>query len=104
MQIPLQITYRQQAPSPALEARLRARAAKLEACPAPIARCLVVPERRAEAQDGDVFSVRLEVRIPGRSVVVSRDRAQDVHLAVRDAFDALVRRLQAVGADVRSGA
>jgi len=104
MQIPLQITYRHMAPSPALEARLRARAAKLEACSAPIARCLVVLERRAKPQDGDLFSVHLEVRIPGRSVVVNREHAQDVHLAVRDAFDAVVRRLQAVGEDVRSGA
>jgi len=72
MPIPLQISFRNMDPSPAVEERIRQKAAKLE---------------------------RFHDRIVGCTVVVDRakptDHAhEDVYVAVRDAFDAAVRRLE----------
>ncbi len=95
MQVPLQITMRGFERSSALEADIRKQAGKLERFHPRIISCRVtVEETRRHHQQGHHFSVRIDVRVPGHEVAVNLDHDEDVHVAVRDAFDAARRRLE----------
>ena len=100
MQTPLQITFRHMDPSPALEARIRQRAEELERFYDRITSCRVVVEcDNPGRQQGALFTVRIELNVPGRDIVVGRDRGlnhahEDAHVAARDAFDAARRQLE----------
>jgi ribosomal subunit interface protein len=97
MQIPLQITIRHMPPSPALEARIREEAAKLEQFHPRIVSCqVVVDELALHKQQGRRFSVRIVLRVPGHELAVDHDHEEDVHVALRDAFASLTRRLEDV--------
>jgi ribosome-associated translation inhibitor RaiA/cold shock CspA family protein len=86
--------------SPAVEARIRARVEELERFFDRIVACRVVVEcRHPRQQQGNLFRVRVELKVPGREIVVGRDPEahhahEDVHVAVRDAFDATRRLLE----------
>jgi ribosome-associated translation inhibitor RaiA/cold shock CspA family protein len=99
MQSPLQITFRHMDPSPALEARIRQRAEELEHFFDRITSCHVTVESGHRHHQGNLFEVRIDLVLPGREIVVGRDGGanhahDDAHVAVRDAFDALRRRLE----------
>ena len=71
MQIPLQITFRDMAPSAAIDARIRERVADLERFYDGITRCHVVvhaPHRRQH--QGTLFHVRIDLTVPGAELVV----------------------------------
>lgn len=91
MEMPLQITLREMARSDALAARIRADAERLERLHPEISSCrVVVEEEDRHRSQGRSFSVHLEVRVPGREELVStRQRDNDVYVAVRDAFEAV---------------
>ncbi len=100
MQVPLHITFRHMDPSPPLEAQIRRRAAELEQFFDRITACRVTLEsRHRHGRQGNLFEVRIDLVVPGREIVVGRDSGfnhahEDAHVAVRDAFDALRRRLE----------
>jgi len=102
MAIPLQITFRNMTPSPAVRARIREHVEKLEHIHDRIMSCRVVirsPHRHH--RKGHIFHVSIDAKVPGSEVAVNRDPGEhhaheDVYVAVRDAFDALARRLQDV--------
>ena len=95
MQIPLQITVRDMEPSEALEARIRSKAQKLEEFFAHIVSCHVVVEMpHRHHQQGKQFNVRIDIGVPGNTIVLNRHQAEDVYVALRDAFDAAKRQLQ----------
>lgn len=100
MPMPLQISFRNMDPSPAVEERIRKKAAKLERFHDRIVGCTVVVEApHRHHHKGTLYSVRVDVSVPGKDVVVDRakptDHAhEDVYVAVRDAFAAAVRRLE----------
>jgi len=100
MAVPLQITYKGMESTPALEARIREKAARLERFEADILRCHVTIEApHHHHRQGRLYQVRVEVFVPRGDVVVtyegSHDHAhEDPHVAVRDAFDAVVRQLE----------
>jgi len=100
MQQPLQITFRHMDPSPTLEARIRQRAEELDQLFERIIACRVVVEcGHHRHQQGKIFDVRVELAVPGAEIVVGRDSGknhahEDAHVAVRDAFDAVRRRLE----------
>lgn len=97
MQIPLQITMREIERSDALEADIRRHAEKLEQFHARITSCRVaVEEMRRHHQQGREFNVRIDLRVPGEEIVVTRDHHEDAFVAVRDAFDAAKRQLEEV--------
>jgi ribosomal subunit interface protein len=100
MDIPLQITFHGMAPSPAVEARVRERAERLERFAEHINSCRVVVEaphhRRTK---GKHYEVRIDINVPGKELVVSRkpgdvNAHEDVYVAIRDAFDAARRQLE----------
>jgi ribosomal subunit interface protein len=94
MQIPLQVTIRGLSRSDALELRIREKAAKLEEFHPRITSCRVtVEEVQKHQQQGREFQVAIDVRVPGKEIVVNRAHAEDAYVAVRDAFDAVKRQL-----------
>ncbi len=95
MQVPLQITVRHMAHSPALETRIREQAAKLEEFHPHLVSCRVtVEELSRHPQQGRQFKVRIDARVPGHEFVANRDHHEDVYVALRDAFAALTRQLE----------
>lgn len=102
MQIPLQITIRDMERSDALDTVLREHAAKLEQFHPRITRCRVTVEQlRRHHQQGHHFAVKIELRIPGREIVASRDHDEDVYIALRDAFDSARRQLEEAAREQR---
>lgn len=100
MTIPLQVTFKGMDASPALEARIREKAAQLERFAERILRCLVTIEApHRHHRQGKLFRARIEVVVPRGDIVVTRESPQDqahedAYVAVRDAFDAAVRQLE----------
>jgi ribosome-associated translation inhibitor RaiA/cold shock CspA family protein len=100
MQSPLQITFRHMPSSDAVAARIQERAGELERFFDRIISCRVVVEcRHPRRQQGNLFRVRIDLKVPDNEIVVGRDPAahhahEDVHVAIRDAFDATRRLLE----------
>ncbi len=101
MQKPLEITFHNLEPSTAIEQNIRKRAAKLDRLFANLQSCRVVVEAPHKHQHkGKPYHVRIEIGVPDQEIVVSRAPAadianQDAYVAVRDAFDAATRQLEA---------
>ena len=100
MDLPLQITWRGLTPSEAVEADIRDKAAKLEQFHDHIVSVRVVVERpHQHHQQGNLFHVSLDIKVPGKEIAVGRGPAahqahEDAYVAIRDAFDAARRQLQ----------
>lgn len=95
MQRPVQITSRNFPLSEAIEAQIRERAAALEAYFGRLTGCHVVVEAPVRHHHkGGPFNVRIDLRAPGAELSVNRQGAEDLAVAVRDAFDAARRRLE----------
>lgn len=100
MQTPLEISFVDTAPSSAVDADVRKRAAKLEQFYDGITSCHVyIAEPHKHHRKGKQFEVRIEIRVPGTELAVSHrpgdDNAhEDIHVTVRDAFDAIERQLK----------
>ncbi|MDH4234025.1 MAG: ribosome-associated translation inhibitor RaiA [Gallionella sp.] len=95
MQIPLQITMRDVEHSEALETHIRDKATKLEDFFKHITSCRVVVEMpHKHHKQGKQFNVRIDIGVPGGEIAVNRDHAEDVYVALRDAFDAAKRQLE----------
>lgn len=93
--------------SDAVEAEVRQRAEKLEQFFDGITSChAYIHAVQRSQQKGNVYEVRLEVRVPGTELAVSnrpgdRHAHHDVYVAVRDAFDAMERQLKRWKGQVR---
>jgi ribosomal subunit interface protein len=95
MHIPLQITIRDVENSEALETHIRDKVKKLDEFFEHIMSCRVVVEvPHKHHRQGKQFNVRIDIGVPGSEIVVNHDRAEDVYVALRDAFDAAKRRLE----------
>ncbi len=95
MEIPIQITFHGLAHSPALEAAIRERAAKLDRFHPHVMSCRAVIEEVARHKNqGKEFAVRLDIKVAGGEVAVNREHNEDAFVAVRDAFDAARRQLE----------
>jgi len=100
MQIPLQVSFRDMDRSAAVEAAVREHTTKLEQYFEHVVACRVMVEaRHRHRRNGNVYHVRIDLSVPGAELVVSRDPGErhsheDVYVAVRDAFDAMERKLE----------
>ena len=107
MQLPLQITFRHMDTSEAVAARIRERAEELERFFDRIVSCRVVVEcRHPRRLQGNLFRVRIDLKVPGREIAVGRDPAahhahEDIHVAIRDAFDTTRRLLEDYAREAR---
>ena len=95
----LQVTFRNIDASPAVEAAIRERARELDKFFDRIVSCRVVIEAPHRRRHGDIFHIRVDLKIPGKEIVVKRDPAEhhaheDIYVAVRDCFDAVRRQLE----------
>lgn len=100
MQLPLQITYHNLSASPALEAKIRDNAQRLDEFCDQIMGCRVVVEvPHKHHAHGNQYQVRIDITVPGDEIVINRDSPEhtqyrDVEVALRDAFDAAARQME----------
>ncbi|MEW6296656.1 MAG: HPF/RaiA family ribosome-associated protein [Thermodesulfobacteriota bacterium] len=95
MQKPLQITTEDFPLSAAVEADIRERAAKLETFYDGIIGCRVAVEAPiTHHRKGGPFNVRIDLTVPGAELVVNRQAEEDLPVAIREAFDAMRRRVE----------
>lgn len=91
----VKIAIRDMPTSPALEEHIRHKAQKLSQFYNRIQSFHVVVEiPQKHKRNGKLYNVRIEVTVPGKELVVNRKLDEDVYIAVRDAFDALLRQLE----------
>lgn len=100
MTMPLRISYHGMGASPAVAAAIEERGAKLSQLYDRIMSCRVVVESPHRShRKGNLFQVKVDITVPGEELVVNRDSGQDhahedVYVVIRDAFDAMERRLK----------
>ncbi|MGF7212994.1 ribosome-associated translation inhibitor RaiA/cold shock CspA family protein [Skermanella aerolata] len=100
MRILLEISVKNMDPSPAIEARIREKADKLDRFYQHIMRCRVTvgAPHRCHHQ-GRLYEVNMGITIPKGELTVPREEHrnhahEDIQVAIRDAFDAAVRQLE----------
>lgn len=107
MKLPLQIGFRNMNPSEAVEAKVRERVDKLEQFYDHIMSCrVVVEERHKYHARGNLYHVRVDIKVPDGEIVASREpdahhAYTDVYVAIRDAFDSATRQLQSYAQERR---
>ncbi len=100
MKLPLEITFRSMQPSAAVETAVREKATRLDKFYDQVMACRVtVDAPHKHHHKGNLYHVTVDVTVPNDELVVSRnahdDHAhEDVYVAIRDAFDAMRRRLE----------
>jgi ribosomal subunit interface protein len=108
MDIPLEIAFHNVTPSENVERRIRERVERMQRYFAHVNSCRVVFEVPHRSPENALeYHVRIETRVPDKELVVSRDPGDrkghfDPYIAVRDAFDAMDRQLEAHSQKVRN--
>ena len=101
MKLALQISFHNLDRSATIEDRIWEEAAQLDEFCDHIMSCRVVvdvPHRHHEF--GNVYQVRLDIKVPGEEIAVVHEPAEhdphykDVNVAIRDAFDSAARKLE----------
>jgi ribosomal subunit interface protein len=93
--LPVQITIRDVPSSQAVESHIRRRVERLSRFFDRISSCRVVVELpQKHKHQGKLFNVRIDLTVPGKELVATRKVDQDIYVAIRDAFDAIVRQLE----------
>lgn len=102
MQVPIELSFHGCDHSDALESEIQSRVSKIEEFYGRIVSCRVVVElpHKSHAQ-GKLFHINIDLSLPGAGHVVHNDRGQnpaheDVHVAVRDAFNAIEAQVKKV--------
>ena len=100
MILPLQITFRHMDPSPALEARIREFASRLDRFSGHVMRCHVILEPPAQhKRQGFLYDFRIDITLPDQEIAIRHSHAadpahEDPYVALRDAFRAARRQLE----------
>jgi ribosomal subunit interface protein len=90
----VQISFRGLESSPAIEARIRHKVGRLNRFAHHIIACRVVVEAlRRHQRTGQLYQVLIDINLPGHQIVLSREAEEDVHVALRNAFDAAQREM-----------
>jgi cold shock CspA family protein/ribosome-associated translation inhibitor RaiA len=98
--IPLQITFKGMGPSEAIEADVRGKAEKLERFSDHLMSCRVVIEApHRHGHKGRLYHVGIDLGVVGGELAVTHEGPlnhahEDVYVAIRDSFDAAVRRVE----------
>lgn len=100
MDTPLEITFKGLDKSAAIEAKIAEKAAKLEKHFDRMTHCrVVVAAPNKHSHKGKTYEIKIDIGIPGaKPLIVTHDSAvgqaaEDLQIALRDAFDAARRRL-----------
>ena len=95
MQRPIQITSRDFVLTDAMRATMGERAKALENYFSRLTGCHVVVDAPVHHhRRGGPFSVRIDLRTPGAELSVNKQHADDLAIAIREAFDAARRCLE----------
>lgn len=100
MDVPLEVSFANMDVSERVEAEVRRRVDRLQQFYGRINSCHVYVTAPHQSQrKGNAYEIHVEVRVPGRELAVTNspgrmEAHQDVLLAVRDAFNAMERRLK----------
>jgi len=95
MKIPLQITARNLDLAEVFKEEIQKKAEKLDKFYDQIMRCRVVVEvPHRHSREGILYKVHIHMTVPGTELVVEREMAEDLEVAIRDAFDAARRKLE----------
>lgn len=95
MRLTPQVTLKDIPHSEAVEAKIREKVTKLERFHSRIMGCRVAvesPQRRQH--QGKLYTVRIDITVPGEEIVINRVENEDLYVAIRDAFDAANRKLE----------
>ena len=99
MQVPLQLTFRDISHLDFVEKRIYDKVEKLKKYSEKIIFCRVIvtaPPR--QHHKGKIYHVSIDIRLPGKKIVVARDPGNPSHdngyIAIRDAFEAARRQLK----------
>lgn len=91
----IQVTIRDMPSSQALESHIRKKAEKLDHFYHRIQRCrIVIDVPQKHKHQGRLFRVRIDLFVPGKELVVNHKLDEDVYVAIRDAFQAVLRQLE----------
>ena len=97
----LQVTFRNMKTSPALEARIRELAQKLERLSSQIMRCQVLVDapHHQHHEQGALFDFQIDIAVPGKEIVIGHTHTKNpahsnAYVALRDAFRVARRQLQ----------
>lgn len=100
MKIPMQITFHDLQHSEAVESKIAEAADKLNRVFTEIMSCRVVVDlANRRHRKGNLYRIRIDITVPGTELYVGREPGDrnthaDVFVAIRDAFNAMERRLQ----------
>lgn len=100
MQTPLEIHFTNMERSDSAEASVRERVERLGQFFDGITSCHVfVDASHRRQRKGNLYEVRIEVRVPGTELAVNNkpgdvNAHEDLHVAIRDSFNAMERQLQ----------
>ena len=100
MQLPLQISFHNMPHSAEVEETIRRYAAALDEYCSRIMSCrVVVDQPHKHHEQGNLYQVRIDIKVPGGEIAVSREPSQhtaykDLETVIGDAFDLAVRQLE----------
>jgi ribosomal subunit interface protein len=95
MRLPLQITARNFDLPETFREDIRKKAENLDKYYDQIMRCRIVVEvPHHHRREGALYNVRIDMTVPGTELVIKREPNKDIHVAIRDAFDAARRQLE----------
>lgn len=95
--LPVQITFRDfpESESPILENLIRRKVEKLNQFYKRINSCrVVITVPQKHKHQGKLYAIHIDLTVPGKEIVVNRQADQDLYVAIRDSFQALVRQLE----------
>lgn len=95
MALPLQITIRDIPATETLTNHIREKVNKLSQFNNNIISCHIVVELPQKNQhQGKIYNVRIDLTIPREEIVVNKVQNENVFIAIRDAVNATIRRMQ----------
>lgn len=99
MKNPVQITFRNMDPSPAIMKHIEGQVEGLDSIFENITSCQVTVEApHKHKHQGNIYHISIVLRVPETELVVSRSQEEnqaheDIYVAIRDSFDAMERQL-----------
>ena len=102
MQVPIELSFHGCDHSDALETEIRERVTKIEEYYGRLMSCRVVVELPHKSHhQGKLFHINIDMTVPGAGHVVHNDKGknpahEDVHVAVRDAFNAVEAQVKKI--------
>lgn len=94
MKLPFELMQKDVTLPPAMADEIRARAERLDHFFGRIMRCRVTVEGSGKHHRQGVYQVKIDLTVPGTQLVVRKQEALNLDLALKKAFNAAGRRLE----------